>query len=75
VKIREKGKATIKGSTRGMEASTICYETLEEFARGKVQQFVQEILEEEVTTLLGREKSERRKGIDQPVGCRNGYGK
>jgi transposase-like protein len=65
----------MKGITRGTEASTICYETLEQFARGKVQEFVQEILEEEVTTLLGRERSERREGIDPPVGYRNGYGK
>ena len=43
--------------------------------REKVQEFIQRILEEEVTELLGREKSERRAGIDTPEGYRNGYGK
>ena len=31
--------------------------------REKAQEFIQRILEEEVTELLGREKSERRAGI------------
>ena len=43
--------------------------------REKVQEFIQRILEEGVTELLGREKSERRAGIDTPEGYRNGYGK
>jgi len=34
---------------------------LEEMVRGKIQEFIQDILEEEVIELLGREKSERRK--------------
>lgn len=43
--------------------------------REKAQEFIQHILEEEVTELLGREKSERREMVDAPVGYRNGYGK
>ena len=52
------------------------WESLEEMARGRIQQFVQELLEEEVTALVGRRKSERVPvvGEDPPV-YRNGYGK
>lgn len=48
------------------------WETLEVFARGEVQQFIQRLLEEEVDDLLGRKKSERRSGESVP-GYRNGY--
>ena len=41
----------------------------------KVQQFVQRLLEEEVTELLGRARSERRAAVDAAAGYRNGYGK
>jgi putative transposase len=51
------------------------WETLETWVRGKVQEFVQELLEVEVTELLGRRRHERRIGIDAPVGYRNGHGK
>ena len=51
------------------------WELLEGMVREKAQEFIQRILEEEVTELLGREKSERRTGIDTPEGYRNGYGK
>ena len=51
------------------------WETLETWVRGQVQEFVQELLEVEVTELLGRHRHERRAGIDAPVGYRNGYGK
>ena len=44
---------------RGEQAIT--WETLEGAVRGKVQEFIQAILEEEVNELLGREKWERRK--------------
>jgi transposase-like protein len=36
---------------------------------------IQGILEEEVTELLGRSRSERREQVDSPSGYRNGYGK
>lgn len=48
---------------------------LEECARGRIQEWLQDLLEEEITDLLGREKSVRRPPIDGAVGYRNGYGK
>ena len=51
------------------------WEHLEEFARQHVQQFIQALLEEEVTGLLGRAKSARREAVDATSGYRNGYGK
>ena len=48
---------------------------LEEWIRVKVQDFIQDILEEEVTEFLGRGKSERRELVDAKPGYRNGYGK
>lgn len=53
----------------------VVFEELELWVRNQIQQWVQELLEEEVTSLLGRGKSERCKGIDVPRGYRNGYGK
>jgi transposase-like protein len=62
-------------------ASKVVWENLETFAREKVQEFLQTLLEEEVTELLGRARSERRPaseadpaGTERPV-YRNGYGK
>ncbi len=40
-----------------------------------MQEFVQRLLEEEVTDLLGRERSERRATVDAAPGYRNGHGK
>ena len=40
------------------------WETLEGMVREKAQEFIQQIMEEEVTELLGREKSERRSTVD-----------
>jgi transposase-like protein len=51
------------------------WEHLEDFVREQVQQFIQALLEEEVTELLGRTKSARREVVDAPSGYRNGYGK
>jgi len=51
------------------------WEALEEYARAKIQGWVQELLEEEITEFLGREKSERRAAVDAGEGYRNGYGK
>jgi transposase-like protein len=51
------------------------WEALEGLVRQKAQEFIQHILEEEVTELLGREKAERRGVVDAPAGYRNGYGK
>lgn len=64
-----------KGSIEAGSKSRPDWEHIEEWARMKIQEFLQGVLEEEVTELLGREKSERRKDVDSPPGYRNGYGK
>lgn len=64
-----------KKSREGVEESRVEWEVLEAFVREKVQGFIQEILEEEVTGLLGRRKSERRQEVDTRAGYRNGHGK
>src|SRR5262249_5590868 len=51
------------------------WERLEEFARAHVQCFIQALLEEEATELLGRTKSARRDAVDPAPGYRNGSGK
>lgn len=56
-------------------ASTVTWESLEECARLKIQGWIQELLEEEVTELLGRGHRKRRAVIDAEKGYRNGYGK
>ena len=63
-----------KGITGSKEQSRTTYEVLEEAVRTKAQQFIQDILEEEINEFLCRGKSERIKGIDTPRGYRNGYG-
>jgi transposase-like protein len=59
--------------------STVVFETLEESLRQQVQSWLQDLLEEEVTTFLGRLKSERRPAEALPgtprAGYRNGHGK
>jgi len=44
-------------STEGVKKSSVVWENLEEWVRGKIQCYLQDILEEEVTVFLGREKS------------------
>ena len=51
------------------------WETLEAWVREQARDMIQQALEEEVTELLGRMKSERRASVDAPPGYRNGYGK
>jgi putative transposase len=48
---------------------------LEGFVREHIQRFIQTLLEEEVTALLGRPKAARRGAVDAPAGMRNGYGR
>jgi putative transposase len=55
--------------------SSSMWERLEAFVREQVQQFIQALLEEEVTALLGRPRSTRRATVDAPPGLRNGHGK
>ena len=64
-----------KDNTAKSSPSTPGWEELEAFVRGRVQEFVQGILEEEVTELLGRARYERRAEVDPVLGYRNGYGK
>jgi putative transposase len=56
-------------------SSSEMWERLEAFVRQQVQRFIQALLEEEVTALLGRPKSARRGAVDAPQGMRNGHGK
>jgi putative transposase len=58
----------------GSESSAPTFEVLESLVREQAQAFIQRVLEEEVTELLGREKSERIEEVDAPKGYRNGYG-
>jgi putative transposase len=60
-------------NTRKQEASRVCWEKLEAWVRSQVQEWIQALLEEEVTELLGRSWYERRQRIDAPQGYRNGY--
>jgi putative transposase len=64
-----------KGITETARQSRATYEVLEDAVRTKAQQFIQDILKEEVNDFLGRKKSERIKGIAASRGYRNGYGK
>lgn len=67
-----------KSSNETVESSAVCYATLEQWARGQIQAQLQHLLEEEVTTFLGRARHARRgtvSPVDPPPGSRNGYGK
>lgn len=64
-----------KHATDAPKPSRVAWEQLEEWVRQEVQRLIQEILEEEVTDLLGRERSQRRQPVDHNPGYRNGHGK
>ncbi len=67
-----------RNSNEAIESRAVCYDTLEQWARGKIQAQLQQLLEEEVTTFLGRAPYTRRdavSSVDLPAGSRNGYGK
>ena len=59
-------------STTPETSATSAWERLEDFVREHVQRFIQALLEEEVTELLGRTKSARREALDPAPGYRNG---
>ncbi len=63
-----------KSITGTVKPSRATYEVLEEMVRLKAQEYIQDILEEEVESFLGRKKSERIKLGDGSEGYRNGYG-
>ena len=52
----------------GSESTTLTCESLEGLVREKVHELIQEILEEEVTTLLSRQKSEQKAEADVAPG-------
>jgi transposase-like protein len=62
-------------TSKGRSASNATWATLESYARDRVQWFIQQLLEEELTDLLGRGKSERRATVDAAPGYRNGHGR
>jgi putative transposase len=64
-----------KLNTASTEPSRVSWGHLEEWVRGKVQELIQALLQEEITELLGRGKSERRPAMDSPPGYRNASSK
>jgi len=64
-----------KENTGGARKSSVEFEFLEDWVRGKVQEYIQFLLEQEVEELLGRQKWERKGTVDPEKGYRNGYGK
>jgi len=65
-------KKSITGTAKQSRAT---YDVLEEMVRVKIQGYIQDMLEEEVDSFLGRKKSERVKNVDGNAGYRNGHGK
>jgi len=64
-----------KKTTDRSSESRATWNDLEGLMRQRIQTWLQDLLEEEVTELLGRAKSERRNGVDAAPGYRNGHGK
>ncbi len=52
----------------GSESTTLTCESLEGLVREKVHELIQEILEEDVTTLLIRQKSEQKAAVEPASG-------
>lgn len=61
-------------STTEATTSSPTWETLGAWMRAKLQAWIQVLLDEELTALLGRQKSERRATVDAPPGYRSGFG-
>jgi len=64
-----------KQTTNENAPSRVIWDNLEEWVRRKVQEFIQALLEDEITELLGRPKSARRQVVDSLPVYRNGHGK
>jgi transposase-like protein len=62
-------------NTEDLDPSRVTWESLEAMGRLRIQRWLQDLLEEELTMLLGRGKSERVAVVDGSRGYRNGYGK
>lgn len=58
-----------------VSAAGVTLQSLESFARQKIGELLELLLEEEVSVLLGRARSARRAAVDAPAGYRNGHGK
>ena len=65
----------VKHTKEAQPLSTPVWEHLEDWARLQIQTLLQQLLEEEVTQLLGRARSARKAAVDSPPGYRNGHGK
>jgi transposase-like protein len=63
-----------EATTKAVGRQAVAWEGLEGWVREQVQQLIQELLEAEVTELLGRSKSQRREAVDARPGYRNGHG-
>ena len=61
--------------TERIESKGIFYNELEEFDRERIRQHLQDLLEQEVTEWLGREKGKRKVKAKEEPGYRNGYGR
>ena len=61
-------------STATTETSSVTWENVDTWVRTQVQGFIQQVLEEEVTAFLGRQKSQRRGTVEAGGGYRNGHG-
>ena len=57
------------------ESKRIFYGELEQHARERIREYLQDLLEEEVTEWLGRAKGERKMNPREQPGYRNGFGK
>ena len=62
-----------KGATKEPVTSTPVWDELEEWTRGRIQEWMQQLLVDEVSEFLGRTKYQRRG--EEMQGYRNGYGK
>lgn len=65
----------VQKNTETASKSTLNWDNLEAALRARIQGWVQDMLNEEVTELLGRRKSERKRLVDENPGNRNGFGK
>lgn len=72
---RDKDTPVVEKHKRVEEAKRDFYFELEGFARGKIREHLQDLLEQEVSEWLGREKSERKINAVEQAGYRAGYGK
>lgn len=64
-----------KHTTESTVASSPTWERLETYLRGRMREWLQDLLDAEVDELLGRRKSARRKAVDSAPGYRSGHGK